>query len=72
MKTKLLRKLKQEGRSQINIISVTKTDGIVTGMKIGYDEDEYKGIFNFGNTEEDVYRKAERIYINKYLQQNTH
>ena len=39
MKVKLLKKLRKRGRNQINIHSVTKSDGIVVGMSIGYDDD---------------------------------
>ena len=67
MKTKLLKKLRRKGRSQINIYSVTTEGGSVVGIKYGYDDDAYSGIFDFGLTEEEVLRKAERIYIEKYI-----
>ena len=63
MKVKLLKRLRQIGRGKVNVYSVTTTNGTVTGMKIGYDEDEYKGIFSFGDTEEDVKEKACKIYL---------
>lgn len=63
MKVKLLKRLRQIGRSMINVNSITTTDGIVTGMKIGYDEDEYRGLFSFGDTEADVKEKACKIYL---------
>jgi len=67
MKTRLLKKLRKRGRSQIHIYSVTKTNGLTTGMSIGYDNNKYSHLFNIGDTERDVYKKAERIYINDYL-----
>ena len=67
MKTRLLKRLRKQGRNQIHIYSVHTTNGIVNGMRIGYSEDKYKGLFNYGNTEEDVLKKAERIYIEDYL-----
>lgn len=67
MKTKLLKKLRRRGRNQIFIYSITKTNGTVTGMGYSYDDDEYSGLFNYGDTEKDVYRKAEKIYIENYL-----
>ena len=68
MKAKLLKKLRRRGRNQIHIYSVTTTDGTTTGMSIGYSEDKYSGLFEFGDTEKEVYEKAERIYIEDYLQ----
>ena len=45
MKVKLLKILRKIGRNKIKIYSFTTTNGTVTGMKIGYDEDEYRGLF---------------------------
>lgn len=63
MKVKLLKRLRQIGRSKVNIYSVTTTNGTVTGMKIGYDEDEYRGLFSLGDTEQDIKEKACKIYL---------
>ena len=63
MKVKLLKRLRQIGRSKVNVYSVTTTNGTVTGMKIGYDEDEYRGLFSFGDTEAVVKEKACKIYL---------
>jgi hypothetical protein len=68
MKAKLLKKLRRRGRQQITVYSITTEGGTVTGMSIGYNEQEYSGLFEFGDTEEDVLKKAERIYIEDYLQ----
>ncbi len=67
MKVRLLKKLRRRGQDQINIYSVTKTDGIVTGMSVGYDDDKYSKLFCFGDTKEEVKKKAERIYIEDYI-----
>jgi hypothetical protein len=67
MKIKLLQRLRRRGRDKININSVTKTDTIVTRMSIDFDSNEYSGLFTVGDTVEDVNKKAERIYINNYL-----
>jgi len=64
MKIKLLRKLRKIGRNKITIHSITTTDGCTTGLSYGYSGSEYKNLFNFGDTKEEIYRKAERIYIN--------
>ena len=63
MKVKLLKRLRQIGRCKVNIYSVTTTNGTVTGMEIGYDEDEYRGLFSFGDTEAVVKEKACQIYL---------
>jgi hypothetical protein len=68
MKVKLLKKLRRKGRNKITIHSVTKTDGNITGMKYGFDEDEYNDLFDFGDTVDSVLKKAEHIYIEKYLE----
>ncbi len=63
MNVKLLKKLRKIGYSKVTIYSVTKTNGLTTGMKIGFDEDEYRGIFELGDTEADVKHKACKIYL---------
>ena len=63
MKVKLLKILRKIGRNKIKIYSFTTTNGTVTGMKIGYDEDEYRGLFSLGDTEQDVKEKACQIYL---------
>lgn len=70
MKTRLLRKLQRKGESKINILSITYTNGISTGMSYGFDEDIYKGLFEIGDEEKDVKNKASRIYIKQYLNGN--
>jgi len=64
MKTKLLRKLRETGRSQIHIMSYSTTNGCPSGITYGYSQAEYRGLFDFGDTHEDLNRKAERIYLN--------
>ena len=63
MKVKLLKILRKIGRNKIKIYSFTTTNGTVTGMKIGYDEDEYRGLFSLGDTKQDVKEKACKIYL---------
>lgn len=65
MKTKLLRKLRNEGRNMINVYSITTTRGVVTGMSYGYSSPDYRDLFFLGDTEEDVREKAMRIYMEK-------
>ena len=55
--------MRKIGRNKIKIYSFTTTNGTVTGMKIGYDEDEYRGLFSFGDTEAVVKEKACQIYL---------
>ena len=68
MKAKLLKRLRKRGRKQIEIISVTKENGFNVGMSIAYSDSKYKGLFTFGETEEQVIKRAEHIYIADYLQ----
>lgn len=63
MKTKLLRQLRIIGENQILILSITRTNGIITGMKYRYNDDSYRGLFYFGDTIEDVKRRAYEIYL---------
>lgn len=67
MKVKLLRKLRKEGRNQIHVYSVTRSRNIVIGMSYGFNEDKYHGLFNLGDTEDEVLEKAAKIYINYYI-----
>ena len=68
MKVKLLKILRKIGRNKIKIYSFTTTNGTVTGMKIGYDEDEYRGLFSFGDTEQDVKEKACKIFLENNIE----
>jgi hypothetical protein len=70
MKAKLLKKLRRRGRSQITIHSVTTSCGTPIGISYGYNDDMYSGLFDFGDTEEIVLKKAEKIYIKDWLKQN--
>ena len=71
MKVKLLKKLREIGRSQVNIYSVTRTTTwqgeCVTGMSYGYNDSDYKGLFDFGDSEDDVRDKAMKIYFRKNI-----
>ena len=67
MKVRLLKKLRRRGQDQVHIHSVTKTNGTITGISYGYDDDKYSGLFCFGYTEQDVKNLAERIYIDDYI-----
>lgn len=63
MKIKLLRKLRREANSQITFYSITKTNGEITGMSYGMNDDAYRGLFSWGNTEQDVMKKAAAIFF---------
>lgn len=67
MKAKLLRKLRDIGEKQINIFSVTTTNGLITGLSYGHNEDLYKDLFDLGDSELDVKNKAANIYINSNI-----
>lgn len=62
MKTKLLKKIRKIGKSQINIYSFTKKDDINIGMSFGCDSDLYCNLFEIGDTEDDINNKAIRVY----------
>lgn len=68
MKTRLLKRLRKIGRDKINIISITTSDGIVTGMKVSFYEDSYRGLFSFGDTEEEVKEKACNIFLKNNIE----
>lgn len=68
MKSKLLKRLREEGRNQISIHGTVKQKGIVVGMTIGMDSDSYSNIFEFGDTEEIVLKKAENIYLSENIE----
>lgn len=64
--------LRAQGRCQIAIHSVTTTTTLrgefITGMSYGYSNDAYRGLFSFGDTEEDVRDKAMRIYMHQNIE----
>lgn len=68
MKTKLLKRLRKQGRNMVNIYSVTTCRGLVTGMKYGYSSPEYSDLFFLGDTVDEVRDKAMRIYITNYIE----
>ena len=73
MRVKLLKKLRRRGRDKVNVYSVTVQksisfpEGAVSGMSIGYSEDCYSNLFNFGDTEEDIKRKASHVFMEKEI-----
>lgn len=72
MKTRLLKKLRAQGRCQISIHSVTTTmtwrGVVITGMSYGYSDDAYRGLFALGDTGEEVRDKAMRIYMRQNIE----
>ncbi len=62
MKSKLLLKLRNIGRDQVSVYSVTS--GSEVGMSYGYSNGAYADIYDYGDTEEDVKDKAASIYLN--------
>lgn len=71
MKVKLLKKIRNEGRNIITIYSTTTETSwrgsYCSGMSYGYTGSEYKGLFSFGDSEQDVKDKAMNIYIKKEI-----
>lgn len=71
MKAKLLKRLREEGRDKITILSVTRTTNyrgsVITGMKYSYTGEEYADLFDFDDTEDEVREKAMNIYLNKSI-----
>ena len=63
MKVKLLKKLRQEGRDQVNIYSITTTNGRITGMEYGYPSYHYRNVWSYGDTEEEVKEKGFHIWL---------
>lgn len=69
MKTKLLKKLREEGRNKVHIWSTTteqrrfSDEWITVGMSYSYNEPEYGDLFCIGDTEEDVKDRAMRIFF---------
>lgn len=68
MRVKLLRKLRRIGSGMVRIYSITKTDGVVTGMVYGYDSSEFGNLFRYGDTAEDVKRRAADVYISTNIE----
>jgi len=67
MKIKLLKRIRRIGASQITIVSVTTdSDGDTVGMCYAYSDKSYKRLFRLGDTEEDVERKAIKVYYKKH------
>lgn len=71
MKAKLLKRLREEGRDKITILSVTRITNYrgsyITGMKYSYTGEEYADLFDFDDTEDEVREKAMNIYLNKNI-----
>lgn len=65
MKTKLLKRLRKQGRDMITIYSMTTMRCGVVAMSCGYKSDGCRLLFSFGDSEEDVRNKAARIYMEK-------
>ena len=63
MKVKLLKKLRREGRGKVHILTTTTRMGNIVGMRYSFNEDEYSGLFSWGDTPEDVENKAAGVYM---------
>ena len=64
MKVKLLKRLRDQARREITIYSITKDrDGTITGMSYGLNDNKYLGLFSFGDTEDVVLKKVEKIFF---------
>lgn len=72
MKVKLLKKIRNNGREIITIYSTTTETSwrgtYCTGMSYGFTGNEYKGLFSFGDTKEEVKEKAMNVYIKKEIE----
>ena len=73
MKAKLLKRLRNTGRNVIDILSVTTSSSAfsgksITGMSYSFTGDEYRGLFSFGDTEEDVREKACNIWLSQNIE----
>lgn len=66
MKTKLLRKIRRRANNEIHITSITNRGGITIGMSYTHDEDYYSGLFDLGDSKDDVMRKVQHIYFEKH------
>ena len=62
MKVKLLKRLRRLMDSELTVRSITKTNGTVTGMSYAFSKEFYRGIWDYGDTEEDVKKKVRQIY----------
>lgn len=73
MKVKLLKKLREEGRNKVYILSTTtekrrfSEEFITVGMSYSYNEPEYGDLFFLGDTEEDVKDRAMMIFFEKNM-----
>lgn len=67
MKVKLLKKLRAEGWNMISINSYTESYGSTTQMSYGCPGKDYYGLFSYGDTPEDVHKKASKIYMKKNM-----
>lgn len=67
MKNKLLKKLRARGRNMITVYKITMRGPLVVGMSYSYNDPKYTGLFDLGDTEEDVRNKAARIYMEQEI-----
>lgn len=76
MKAKLLKRLREEGRNKITILSTTRTTNyrgsFITGMKYSYTGEEYADLFHFNETEDEVREEAMNIFLNKNIDEIRH
>lgn len=68
MKTKLLKKLRNEGRDQVDVHSITTENGIITGMCYTHPGEGYRDLFSMGTTEEELKEKACNVWLSKNIQ----
>ena len=68
MKSRLLKRLRREGRNQITIYSVKRdADGTVFWMSSGYNSDVYARLWFFAMTPDVLLDRAMRIYMTRRI-----
>lgn len=68
MKTKLLKKLRNEGRDQVDVYSITREDGIITGMSYAHPGEGYRDLFSMGTTEKQLKEKACKVWFSQNIE----
>ena len=63
MKTKLLKKLRNQGRNKIHVCSITTTNGRISGASYSYTGDIYDNISVLGTDADGMRNIAMRRYL---------
>jgi hypothetical protein len=71
MKSKLLKKLRADGRDAVHVYKVVRTNGMVTGIGCGFSDERASELYDFwefGEEPDDYIERVARAYMRNNIE----